>query len=250
MNKLFRAIAKQAESARGGKVASALILTFILLCAPIFITLARLNPHELYGRYYGIDFNVFTEIESGDLPVEVTADADGYVESLRITGEITRNAGDYSFIVTNSIESVNLEGAALGLSGEYFFYADATSRLLLPVTMLPSWVIEERDWLEAFNYLALHNSYYPAFLFPTFALCVGIMVVWLAIFYFGIGFVMSWGRLLTHKLPFAGRMKIMVFSSTAPAIICFVLGFLIPIFHVLVFQVAVIYLAYMSQKRL
>lgn len=194
--------------------AIAAVFTLVLLCIPVFIALSKLHPYELYTRYYSLDFE------------------------------------EAQWVFTETPEENDIGTIIFGITPEYTYFTGAGTNMLMPVELLPQWVIDNRNQYELFDYIAIYNGYFARFLFPAWLFCAMIVFVWNATILVAVSYLLSMGRIMTHKLRFSKRMKTMLICSPLPAIVCFFIGLAVPIIHILLYQIAVLYFAYMVQKRM
>ena len=142
------------------------------------------------------------------------------------------------------------EEAAFGFTAEYVSYGDEYTQLMMPLADLPAWALEERNFQEIFDNLALRNGYYGRFLLPALAMRLVIVPAILLVYYIGIGYVLGLTRLESHRLPFRRRVKCLIVTSYAPAALCFPIGLLMPVMHLFLFQLFGMLLGYMVLKEL
>ncbi len=257
MNRLCRWLVGQVQRARGATVAAAAIVTATLLCVPVLFALAKLPPNELFARYYSLDFEAFAEPGSR-IALPLAADGEGFALSLRITESAYEQSADGSCTVSAKAEPEDegkepvgtVERPTFGFTRHYLTYADAHTRLIMPVDSLPAWAIEERDFRELFDRLALYNGYFGRFLAPTVLLCMAIIGVMLLLFYFGIGYLMGLTRMRTHSVAYRLRVKSLLIGSAVPAALCFPIGLIMPVMHIFLFQLLAVLLGYAVLRRL
>ena len=142
------------------------------------------------------------------------------------------------------------EEPAFGFTAEHAYYADAHTQLMMPMGDLPEWALEERNFEEIFDNLALYNGYFYRFLLPALGMRLAIVPGMLLVYYIGIGYVIGLTRLEAHRLPFKRRVKCLIVSSYPPAALCLPIGLLMPVMHLFLFQLLGMLLGYMVLKEL
>jgi len=132
----------------------------------------------------------------------------------------------------------------------YVVYQHEDTVLAAPAEYFPQSDFDRGDYNEIFDRLALLNNYYIDMLLPIILL-MSLMFTLMLISISGmLAGVMGLGRKMDHALPFGKRLRVFAVCSWLPAIPAFLVGFIIPIFHVLIYQLALIYLAWKVQKLL
>jgi len=251
-------LAKQAEEGKRGRVAGAFLLSFILLVIPVVVFVMRTPPHELFGRYYGVDFGVFAGFSPAANGVEVHPDGDGFIADVRVASgaRIVHTPGGGKVALGNDPEDIALptDEPCLGITDEYIFYAGQGTRLLIPSTQLPYAVLDGGDGVwdaqELFDDLALYNNWFARFAFPAALLVSMIAVLMLLAFHLIIAAIFGLTRIMSHKMPMGKRMRVLMVCSYPPAVLCCLLGFLLPMMHLFIFELLLIFVALGVSKRL
>ena len=133
---------------------------------------------------------------------------------------------------------------------DYVVYRHEDTVLAAPAEYFPQSDFDRDDYNEIFDRLALLNNYYTDMLLPIMLLMSLMFTMMLLSISGMLAGVMGLGRKMDHALPFGKRLRVFAVCSWLPAIPAFLVGFIIPIFHVLIYQLALIYLAWKVQKLL
>jgi len=122
--------------------------------------------------------------------------------------------------------------------------------LAAPLEYFPESDFLTGNFNEIFDRLALLNNYYRDMLLPIMLLLTLICMVTLLSLSGMMAGLMGIGRKDTHALPYKTRLRVFAVSFWLPALPSVLVGFFIPVFHLLIFQIAQIYLAWRVQKLL
>jgi len=133
---------------------------------------------------------------------------------------------------------------------DYVVYRHGDTVLAAPFEYFPQSDFDRGDYNEIFDRLALLNNYYRDMLLPVMLL-ISIMLAMMLVTTSGmLAGVMGLGRKLDHALSFGTRLRVFAVCAWLPAIPSMLVGFIIPIFHVFIYQLVLIYLAWRVQKLL
>jgi len=132
----------------------------------------------------------------------------------------------------------------------YVVYSHGDTVLVAPAEYFPQSDFDRGDYNEIFDRLALLNNYYTDMLMPIMLLMSLMFTLMLITISGMLAGVMGLGRKMEHALPFGKRLRVFAVCSWLPAIPALLVGFIIPIFHVFIYQLALIYLAWKVQKLL
>jgi len=253
-------LAEQAENGKMSSIAGAFTLSLVLLILPIMILILRSPPHELFGRYYGVDFSIFEGFAPEEHDIAIQSDDAGFITSVRVgpdaDGLVVVTPGGGVLALFKNIE--DMEGLpeeaggkpVFGISDEFFFFADKGTQLLTPVGSLPRTVLDEWNVRELFNYLALNNSWFSRFMFPAMLLVVAIAIFMVLGFYLIIAAIFGMTRIMSHKMPMGKRVRALMVCSYPSAILSCLVGFIMPVMHLFVFQLLLIFIAFGVSKRI
>ena len=135
------------------------------------------------------------------------------------------------------------------ITPEYIFYHDDSAALFVPTRLVPVWVLEEMHLPELFNHLALYNRYFSSMVAPVF------LVTFLAFFAMQVLIFVAMVWLFGHWQKLSGNMSIRerfqvcTFASVPAGILGFAMGIIMPVLHIFVFQMVLIYCTYKAMKE-
>ena len=253
MTRLYARFARRAEEASFASLTVSVLCALVLLCVPLFFSLLKQNPHELYGRFYGFEINSLPEIKLAD-HVSFAEDEKGFISEMKITEQLSVFKGSDSFIIVDEFppRQFNDFGGIGGIiiSPEEIIFSHGGNVLAARTSFMPVWAFEENNFFEIFDRLALVNRYYRDFFLPAFlmlsAMCaaatVSLSVMTAAL--------VGLGRKFTHVLSMRRRLRAFASCAWLPAVAAAAFGFAFPVFHFFVYQLALIYLAWQTQKFL
>lgn len=246
---IWASLARHAKFTRLSRVVILFFALQCLLAIPIGIVFIRTPPSELYPRLHGgPDFDILEMIFEPSLIIN--ADENGFISYLTIPNLLEITAPDrlHRFIAApNGFEYES--GFLLAVTPYYIYYIDANAYLAVPVNLVPAWVLEQPDFRELFNHLALYNRYFSAIVAPVFLLvyvvvCVSNIIIFAAaVFLFG-----QW-RKLTATLNAKEGFAVCTFAAVPAALAAFAFGLILPVAHIVVFQLLMIYFAYKALKE-
>ena len=101
---------------------------------------------------------------------------------------------------------------------------------------------------EIFDRLALLNNYYSTMLLPIMLLIFLISSVSLLSLSGMLAGIMGIGRIMTNSLSIGKRLRVFAVCFWIPALPSAVVGFILPVFHLLIFQLIIGLLAWRVQK--
>ncbi|MCL2663782.1 MAG: hypothetical protein FWE83_10740 [Oscillospiraceae bacterium] len=138
------------------------------------------------------------------------------------------------------------------ISGDEVIFTDTAEgrslTLTAPLEFFPESDFANENAGEIFDRLALLNNYYSSMLLPIMLLIFLISSVSLLSLSGMIAGMMGIGRIMTHALPISKRLRIFAVCFWLPALPSAVVGFILPVFHLLIFQLIVGFLAWRVQK--
>jgi hypothetical protein len=120
--------------------------------------------------------------------------------------------------------------------------------LTAPVEFFPESDFIDENAGEIFDRLALLNNYYSSMLMPIMLLIFLISSVSVLSLSGMIAGMMGIGRIMTHSLSIGKRLRIFAVCFWLPALPSAAVGFILPVFHLLIFQLIVGLLAWRVQK--
>jgi hypothetical protein len=138
------------------------------------------------------------------------------------------------------------------ISGDEIIFRDTSggrsTTLTAPLEFFPEADLINENAGEIFDRLALLNNYYSTMLLPIMLLIFLISSVSVLSLSGLIAGMMGIGRIMTHSLTIEKRLRIFAVCFWLPAIPSAVVGFILPVFHLLIFQIIVGLLAWRVQK--
>jgi hypothetical protein len=134
------------------------------------------------------------------------------------------------------VSMVFTEGT-LSFNGEHL-------QMAMPLDIVPDWVIQERDMKEMFNYLFLYNRYFTDLLLPVMLFIAAGFFITQILFYVCVSWMFGQTRLMTTYMTMKERLVICVYASLIAMFPGMLVGFIMPVLHILIFEVIVIYVAY------
>jgi len=122
--------------------------------------------------------------------------------------------------------------------------------LTAPLEFFPESDFIEENAGEIFDRLALLNNYYGNMLLPIMLLLFLVSSIALVSLSGMLAGFMGIGRKMTHALPMGKRLRVFAVCFWLPALPSAVIGFLLPVFHLLIYQLMLGFLAWRVQKIL
>ena len=265
---IFAPLARKAKHARLPRVLFYFLSMQIALMLPVAIMLMRTEPAAMHLRLYGGP--VISQFSGEpDLGIAITEGPDGFIQELSISEELLYKneyvfeaAGDspeadtpaapethtYGLRVSEWRESLLIEDTGtdylFGITPQYAYYVDANSKLAIAVELLPAWVLRDLDFNELFNYLAINANYFGGQLMPVLLLvCVGFFLMQL-VYYGVLALLFGLMRKTTTHMTIRERFTVAVYASLPIFPFGFLIGLALPFFHVVIFQLIVIYTTY------
>ena len=174
------------------------------------------QPYEMYQR-------LFSETIEG-APVIGMTHLDLAGNDVFDTISVFSNDGNYAD------ESI----IAIYVFNDVLVFVDNETRLFAPAEFFD--VGNLPPFEELFGMIAVYNRYITDILFPLAGACLLVLIVLQAFFYLVSAVFLKVFRLASDPFSFAERFKIVVMSSLPLALICCVLGFYLPAFHIILFQ--------------
>jgi len=255
---IWATIAKHAKYARLSRILCVFLIVQCVLSIPVAVVLLRDPPAVMYPRLHGGPMFEYFDRNWNDY-IEVVPDEIGFVEEILFVGSgpILLRA-DYGFshhvLLAPSYEYVaNITDVdahfLLAITPQYIFYRDETSMLMIPTEALPAWVIEDAYIEEIFNHLALGNRYFSGIIAPVFVMIFVVFLV-MQVFIYGASVWLfgSWQK-LSGNMTIKERFAVCTFASVPAVIVGLAFGLFLPIVHLFIFQLAMIYVTYKAMKE-
>ena len=108
----------------------------------------------------------------------------------------------------------------------------------------------DTDETADFNVAMIESGYGRNVLLPMLVMSLFIIMIILAVFYLCAAFFLGIARMNAFAMDFRSRLSLALFSSTLPALVSSVLGFLLPAVHIIVFCLTVIIITFQRSNIL
>jgi len=237
------------------------IMISLILFLPLFYSVARLEPYELYSRMYGISIDSEVNLgvlggiilEGGNIRGEPSTDiGNSYDNSERIRREPTEDVP--GILVNTHFGEGELDG--LDKAELWFCFSDDVvaicnngNIITLPMSAYGDVELGERRLVDIFNDVAINNNYFGSLLIPALGLILLVLMALQIVFYLILNVVFGTFRMVSSRMSFFEKMSVLLLSSTPMAVVSMLVGFAIPTFHIIVFELAAISFAvYISKK--
>lgn len=191
-------------------------LTLCLCYIPLVVFIIRTQPAEMYERLFSEDFSAASIYRLEDL---------NFSEDRLVQGK-----------------------TAIYFFRDSIVYNDQRITLSIPQSSYPL-AKTEYSFNEIFGIIAVYNEYITRILLPilvSFFLIVGILHI---IFFIFVAGGINTFRATSTGFSFGTAFKIAVMASLKPAIVSAFLGLIIPVVHLVVFQIIEILLVFRCLKR-
>jgi len=233
-----------------------------MIVMPVAMVMLRDEPAVFYSRIHGGPHFQYFDQGLAEF-VLVGADEAGFTDSISapagvvwpvaLDGYDFLGAG-YRVLVAARFDGWEEYGAnghqfLIAITPEYVFFRDFGASLVVPTRLIPAWVIEEMDFAEMFNHLALFNRYFSSIVAPVF------LLIFVAIFVMQTLFMLAAIWLFGHWVKLSGNMTVRErfavcsFASLPAGMLAFAVGVFIPVVHVFIFQLFMIYFTYKAIKE-
>jgi hypothetical protein len=259
---LLASLTRHAKYAKLSRVLCVFFAIQCLLALPMGIMLIRTPPNELYPRFHGgPNFELFDRTLAREISVQ--ANELGFVSSITFLQEeimpavfdtINYESGlTYRVILATRFdawedEGVDIHSNLFAITPQYIFYRDRTSFLAVPTRLIPAWVIEEMNYNELFNHLALYNRYFTSIVAPVFLLIFIVFFIAQALMYGAAVWLFGFWVKLSGNMSVKERFAVCAFASVPAGLAGFIIGLFIPVLHVFISQLIMIYVSYKAIK--
>jgi len=280
---LWASLARYAKHAKMFRVICVFIAVQALLTIPVGISMLRDSPDVFYPRIHG-----GPEFENFDYSwvdyIEITKDERGFISTLLIltaedeqtiqpvtvtkipgtpksgnptTGRAEEtNANDIKYRVTLATDYTLIDDDRFAgcdymfaITPEFIFYRDIYTQLVIPTTSVSAWALENSDFREIFNTLALYNNYYTSIIAPVFLLVFLVMLATQAVIMLAAVWLLGQWVKLSGTMTIRERFTVCTFASVPAGFIGFVIGLFVPVIHVFIAQLLMIYFSYKAMKE-
>ena len=192
------------------------LIVLCLLYLPLFASIIRTQPAELYERLFSEQFDNLKIQEfhgqcfSGDLP--------------------------------------EASSPAIYIFDDYTVYRDVQVTLTAPSKLIS---LEGTlcSFEDIFSMIAVYNGYIPQLLIPILLSVCAVICVLQILFYLLSAGVFSLHRMDSSHFSFFTGIKISISISILPAIAGLILGFLLPGVHIILYQVLSLLILFIALKR-
>jgi hypothetical protein len=145
----------------------------------------------------------------------------------------------------NGVASFDEMQFTVDITGEYVSYTDAYSSVAMPAGIIPAEVTDSPpDYKEIYNYLALYNGYFIKVLLPVTLVAGAVLFLSQAMLYFCACWLYGLTRKMTTYMTMAERFTVCVYASLPALFPGVVLGFFVPVFHLFIFELIMLFTAY------
>ena len=259
---LWARLARYARHAKPVRVLFVFIAVQGLLTVPVGISMFRDPPDMFYPRIQGgpvfehfdtswTDYLNITEDERGFTAfLSVSADPGIPVifDSKDENGDIYRVLVSDHYGVMDDIDPNNSD-FMFAVTPQYVFFRDSNSHLVTPTQLISAWALEEGDLREIFNHLAFYNNYYTSIVAPVFLLVFLVMLLTQAVIMLAAVWLFGQWLKLSGTMTVRERLAVCTFASVPAGLIGFAVGLFVPIIHVFVAQLLMIYFSYKAMKE-
>ena len=264
---IWAPLARHAKYARLSRVILVFLAMQSLLALPVLFTFLRTPPNVFYPRIHGgPDFELFDQ--SWAPWIDIVEDEIGFIQEINLLPEMrlpmvfARDRADSPYLAEALPHQVVITSSYVGIpelgsyplfmfviTPEYFFYHDSNALLAVPVERVPGWVLRDMNLPELFNHLALYNRYFSSIVMPVYLLIF--LVFLLSQFVICVAAIWLFGqwRKLSGTMTVRERFSVLSFASVPAGLAGMLIGFVVPIAHVFIFQLLMIYIAYKAMKE-
>lgn len=267
--KTWTTLAKYAKRTKLSHLICMFLIIQILVSLPLAINLIKNPPSVSYTHTHGGPvFSNFSNIWAGG--VIFTSDESGFVRSMymidaahfydgNFLGRIyeTYDAErDRTYVVEVApfFSALIIEGTPLGMADyafaitpEYIFFRDAHSSLFAPTSRIPTVVLENMDYEELFNHIVRYNNYFVRVLAPIY-LQTTLIFFLLQIVLYAIIIWLQWKK-LSDNMTLAESFAVCAVSSVPAGVSAFIFGLILPVTHIMFFQLLMIYFSYKTTRN-
>jgi hypothetical protein len=141
-------------------------------------------------------------------------------------------------------DNVTVAGENFQITGSEIVFASGKTVMAATRDSVPDSVINAGDYNELFNYIALYNGYFTNIYIPVALVVFAGFLATQALFYVCAAWLFGQTRIITTYMTIGERFKVAVIASLPAVLPGALIGFIAPLVHVLLFEVAVVYLAY------
>ena len=259
---LWASLARYAKRAKLIRVLCVFIAVQSLITIPVGISMVRDSPDVFYPRIH--DGPVFEYFDSSWMEhISVSEDERGFVSLLTVLTDpddifvfdtLDGVGNNYRVVIANDHnvfedESLSKCNYLFAITPQYVFFRDSYSNLVTSTDMISAWALKEGDLREIFNHLALYNNYFTSVVAPVFLLVFIVMLSTQTVIMFAAVWLFGHWVKLSGTMTIKERFSVCTFASVPAGIISFFVGLFIPVIHVFVAQLLMIYFSYRAMKE-
>jgi len=255
---IWASLARHAKYARLSRVLGVFLIIQCLLALPVGFTFLRDPPALFYPRVHGGPF--FEFFDGSQQWGIIEGDENGFVRFISpaegVTWPVVFANDDYERHMSYSVKIAPRYEYVTGdtdfnfvITPEYIFYQDSNAMLAVPTRLVPVWVLEEMDFMELFNHLALYNRYFSSVVAPVFVLVFFVIFISQLLIYVAAVWLFGQWQKLSGNMTIRERFAVCTFASVPAVILGVAFGFFLPIMHLLIFQLLMIYCTYRAMKE-
>ena len=155
-------------------------------------------------------------------------------------------AADYTLIDDDRFAGSDFMFA---ITPEFIFYRDIYTQLVIPATLISAWALEDSDFREIFNHLAIYSNYYTSIVAPVFLLVFFVMLVTQTIIMLAAVWLFGQWVKLSGTMTVRERFFVCTFASVPASLISFAIGLFVPVIHAFIAQLLMIFFSYKAIKE-
>ena len=196
------------------------LLMLAILYIPVFFIIVRTQPSEMYQRVFALRF-----------------------EEARIKPFL------HTSFSPEFLLDLPSEHTVIFVFDDLVVFSDSGTTMYAPTRFFN---IDEMTYTfdEMFSMIAMYNMYIAHLLIPMLMFSLFVMLVLKVFFYIVTAYFLGAFRILSSiKFSFGERTKISIMSSLPIVLLCAVAGFLVPIVHIILFQLLNLLLLFMLSKK-
>jgi len=260
---IWAALARHAKYARLSRVFCVFFIVQSLLALPVGISMLREEPAVLFPRIHdGPFFEIFDRSWADGVIVE--ADENGFTAlvspPLGVTWPMVFDTFDYERSQTYRVllapafdtwedEGLSVHHYLIVITPEYIFFRDSNASLAVATGRVSAWAIEDMAIEELFNHLALFNRYISGIVAPVFLLIFIVFFIVQTLIYIACVWLFGNWQKLSGNMTVRERFATCTFASVPAGLLAFAIGILLPVVHIFIFQLTMIYFSYKAIKE-
>jgi len=260
---IWAALARHAKYARLTRILCVFLIVQSLVAMPVGISMLRDEPAVLYPRLHGGPHFEFFD-RSWDEWINVEGDEHGFVGTvtapLGVEWPMAFDTFDYEreqayrIVLASAYDAWEDEGVdvhhfLIAITPEYIFFRDSNAHLVVSTGRVSAWSVEEMALEELFNHLALHNRYISGIVAPTFMFVFIVFLIMQTLIFIAAVWLFGHWQKLSGDMTRRERIAVCTFASVPAGLIAFAIGIFMPVIHVFIFQLLLLYFSYKAIKE-